>query len=441
MRVWSVAVMVLWSVAAAVEVGAGAGGLDEGGETRGAQLVGPQIRVSGALATDDERHTAVAHNPAAGEHLVVWVDARNLATHGYEIYGQRIDASGQRIGGNVLISGPSATVDVEGPPGVAYNTTTNQYLVVWEDGRNYLTRGWDVYGQRIGAAGNRVGGSFRISGAAALADEYGPAVVFNTATGQYLVAWEDGRNTTTRGWDVYGQRVSVTGGRIGGNFRISGPAAAGNEFGAHVAYNSAGNQYLVVWHDDRTTTTGDSDIYGQRVTATGSRVGGNFRISGPMATAGEYSPSVAYNPAGNQYLVVWRDDRSTTTRGPDIFGQRVTATGSRVGGNFRISGALATALESNPAVAYHPSDNRYLVVWLDKRDYATRGTEIFGQRITAAGARVGGNLRISRAGAVGDELYPVVVSNPAEDQYLVVWEDSRDAATRGSDIYGQRVAG
>ena len=34
-------------------------------------------------------------------------------------------------------------------PDVAWNFNANQYLVVWKDGRNALSRDTDIYGRRL----------------------------------------------------------------------------------------------------------------------------------------------------------------------------------------------------------------------------------------------------------------------------------------------------
>ena len=59
------------------------------------------------------------------------------------------------------------------------------------------------------------------------------------------------------------------------------------------------------------------------MSAKGEPVGGEFRISGSTATGNEWNPAVSYNSAANQYLVAWQDTRNLVARGHDIFGRRV----------------------------------------------------------------------------------------------------------------------
>jgi len=249
------------------------------------------------------------------------MDRRNQATRGSDIYGQRLSATGERLGANFSISGPAATSN-EFDAAVVWNATANEYLVVWADQRNNAARGFDIAGQRVSAAGQRLGANFGVSGPAAREDDLEPAVTWSDSANEYLVVWQDGRHSGFGSYDVYGQRVSAAGARLGANVYISGYPWFGNGLKPAVAWDDSANQYLVVWQDRRNESTSGYDIYGQGLSAAGARVGGDFRISGPDATAHEESPAVAYNGAADEFLVVWQD-RRTPSRGYDIYGRRV----------------------------------------------------------------------------------------------------------------------
>jgi hypothetical protein len=402
-------------------------------------VLGADFRISDRTGTGGEWLGSVVWNGSAGQYLVVWGDDRDASTRGEDILGQRVSAGGSLLGGNFLISGPGATSN-EGSPAVAWNGS-DEYLVVWMDMRNQSTRGWDIYGQRVSATGWRLGGDFRISGDAATSDDWYPAVAWNASAGQYLVVWGDERMSSTRGADIFGQRVSAGGSLVGGDFRISGAGATGDELTPAVVWNGTANQYLVVWDDGRSTSTRSTDIFGQRVSATGSRLGGNFRISGAVATDAEVLPAVAWSQRSNQYLVVWEDQRSYSTRGWDIYGRRVSADGARIGGDFRVSGVGATADEKSPDIAWNRSANQYVVVWYDGRNWTTRSSDIYGGVVSATGSAVGGDFQICGPAATSYEVSPAVAWNGSANQGLVVWDDGRNQATRRSDIYGRRLSG
>src|SRR5262249_32772608 len=117
-----------------------------------------------------------------------------------------------------------------------------------------------------------------------------------------------------------------------------------------VAYNSANNEYLVVWRGDDNSgplVDGEFEIYGQRLNAaTGAEVGANDRLISSMRAGGNanfdaFDPAVAYNDRANEYLVVWHGNDGTSPLKDnefEIYGQRLNAaTGAEVGTDFRIS--------------------------------------------------------------------------------------------------------
>jgi hypothetical protein len=361
-------------------------------------------------------------------------------------------------------------------PAVAYNPTADEFLVVWrgEDDTGPLVDGErEIFGQRIDAAtGAEIGGDFRISDMGPDGnpnyDARRPAVVYNPTADEYLVVWDGDDDTgplVNGESEIFGQRIeAATGAEIGGDFRISdmGPDgdSAYDAFAPAVVYNPTADEYLVVWYGDDDTgplVNGEREIFGQRIeAATGVEIGGDFRISdmGPdgniIYAASE--PAVAYNPTADEYLVVWHGD--DTLANFEIFGQRIeAATGAEIGGDFRISdmGPDVNPLyaASEPAVAYNPTADEYLVVWHgdDDTGLLVEGEfEVFGQRIDATGVEIGGDFRISDMGPDGNSLYgafgPAVVYNPTADEYLVVWhghDDTGPLALGEFEVFGQRI--
>ncbi|MBU1865395.1 MAG: hypothetical protein KKE89_03185 [Actinobacteria bacterium] len=403
-------------------------------------VVGDNFRISGAAATGEESDPEVAYNSTDNQYLVVWHDDRNLAGRGHDIYGRLIEADGTPIRQDFRISGPLADHN-EWDAAVTYNPVTNQYLVVWEDERNYEARGSDIYGRRIKANGRPAGGDFLISGPAATSDEYDPAVAYNQILNQYLIVWNEQRNAATRGSDIYGRRIKANGRPAGGDFLISGPAATSEELAPAVVYNANANQFFVAWQDFRNYPDRGGDIYGRRVTAKGQVAGAEIQISGPAATGNEWDALVAYNSTSDQYLVVWGDERNHVTQGRDVYGRRIKANGNLVGADIRISGPGAVYIRYHPAVAYSSITNQYLVVWGDNRKSVARDSDMYGRRVKATGSPLGHDFRISDAAGTERESLPAVAYNSTTNQYLVVWGDDRKSAARKGDIYGQLIAG
>ena len=257
-------------------------------------------------------------------------------------------------------------------------------------------------------------------------------VAYNPAANEYLVVWAGDDNTSPlvdNEFEIFAQRVSASGAPLSGRIRISDMGPDGNtSYSAgqpSVAYNPAASEYLVIWPGEDNTAPlvdGEQEIFGQRLTAAGVEAGANdFRISdmGPNGNVG-YSaadPSVAYSSAANEYLVVWQGDDNTAPLVDgeyEVFGQRLTAAGVEAGANdFRISdmgpNGNTTFGADEPSVAYSSAANEYLVAWQGDDDTAPlvdNEHEIFGQRLTAAGAGAGANdFRISDMGPNGNTAF------------------------------------
>jgi hypothetical protein len=438
----------------------------------------------------DALSPAVAYNSVNNEYLVVWVgddDTSPLVSEEFEVWGQRINGStGAEVGINDFrISDMGEDGDTNfsaNNPSVVHNGVTNEYLVVWQGDDNTAPLGnneFEIFAQRLTASGAEIGADdIRISDMGPdgnpLFGASVPTVVFNSTNNEYLASWQGDDNSgafVNDEIEIFGQRIDASGAEVGTNdFRVSdmGPNGDANyaAFEPAVAYNSTNNQYLVVWSGDDNTfplVDEEREIFGQLINASnGAEIGTNdFRISdlGPNGDSNyrALSPAVAYNSTNNEYLVVWYGDDNSSPLVNDeieIFGQRIDgATGAEVGSNdFRISdmgtnGNTANAA-MNPAVAYNPTNNEYLVVWSGD-DVTDNEFEIYGQRLSGASAtEVGTNdFRISDMGPDGDGAFdaanPAVAYNSTNNEYLVVWEgdDNTSPLVDGEiEIFGQRLS-
>jgi hypothetical protein len=227
-----------------------------------------------------------------------------------------------------------------------------------DDGGGLVQGEFEIFGQLI-AFGAHVGqNDFRISDMGPdgnpNADAFRPAVAYNSISNEYLVVWSGDDQTgslVNEEFEIFGQRLDgTTVAQVGPNdFRISdmGPDGDAN-FDASdpaVAYDATANEFLVAWHgDDNTPTTvsrqrlvdQEFEIFAQRLTATGAEVGTNdFRLSDMGAdnstTFNAFEPVVVYNPTAKESLIVWHGDDSTAPlvdQEFEIFGQRYAVAGA-----------------------------------------------------------------------------------------------------------------
>ncbi len=353
-----------------------------------------------------------------------WVDKRYSSSY-YAFWGKQVSSDGTPIGTDTEIEAYHYYLSFM--PDMC--TNGNNCLLVWERYRAAYGPG-DAYGILIDRDGNPIGSKFRIS--------IGNTVNANFPHGDfdgtnYLLVWQLG--TPNNGCKIQGQFVSQTGTLVGSNFDIRpvGMATGVDQIYPAVKFN--GTNYLVVWDDDR---TGSRDIYGQLVGTDGSMVGSDF----PISTAGNDQMLVDLAWSGSGFCAVWQDDR-WDTNDASIFGQLVNANGTLNGDNFCIYEAPGDSGCGWPSVA--SSGDSYLAGWhkefLVYDESPLDETQIFIRE--AAGVDITRPVvwydvqaqKISLTGGLVDPTIDVCVEQYHQDQvyitsdgddYLMVWEDSRN---------------
>lgn len=429
---------------------------------------------------------AIAYNSQNNEQLVVWTGV-DVTIGESEIYGQRIDAAtGLEVGTNDFrisdagVDG-NAAIDALGVA-VAYNSTDNEYLVVWV-ADDTVDEEREIYGQRLNAeTGVEVGtNDFRISDMGPdLNTSYAatlPAVAYNSTDNQYLVVWHGDDDTAPlvdNETEVFGQRLAADGTEIGSNdFRISFQGVDGNTSWAalapKIAYNEIENEYLVVWHGDVLLVDNELEIFGRQINAsTGALIGvASVRYSdiGPGGNANydAIKAAVAFNNTDNEYMIVWAGD-DTTDDENEIHAQRVSgATGAEVGVNdFILSDmGIGTFTQWNaytPAIAYDSRLNQYLVSWVGDDNFGgiiNDEYEIWVQRVDALGNEIytndirathmGGDTNIINGPPSGPlNFHPLALAYSSQStEFLAVWTSDDNSVGLVDDefeIYAQRLS-
>lgn len=343
----------------------------------------------------------ITYNETNNEFFIVWSANELVAglavNDEVEIYGQRVNAAtGTRIGDSIRLSdmGPDGDFTYAAFfPSVVFNKKNNEYFVVWagDDNSGLLANGEaEIFGQRVNAAGEEMGGDVRYSDMGPDGDidfeARDPDVSYSEERNEYLIVWVGDDNTpplVDDEFEVFGQRVNAeTGAEIGEDIQLSDMGVPGQTIflvsNPAVAYNIIDNEFFVVWEGDDATgfLTGEFEIYGQRVDATtGFKIGDDIRLSdmGANGLSGfdAGSPSINYNINNNEYLVVWHGDDDTSTlvnNEFEIYSQRVNSSnGNEIGLDTRLSD-MGTDGDINffaayPVSSFNANSNQYFVIW------------------------------------------------------------------------------
>ncbi|HEY7111689.1 MAG TPA: hypothetical protein VIA45_02050, partial [Thermoanaerobaculia bacterium] len=257
-------------------------------DAAGAKL-GPEF-VGGLYTTANDEIPSIAVGPA-GDFVVVWTDGSDPVPQ-QEVFGQRFDASGVKVGPRFHVN--TYTTGEQDWPSVAMDRSGG-FVVVWmSEGQDGYGAG--VFGQRFDASGARLGTEFQVNTHTAGAQQF-PRVAVDRRD-NFVVVWrslyQDGSES-----GVFGQRFDGSGEKVGPELQIN-TYTTGSQSAPAIAIGPRGD-FVVVWESYQ-DGYGDG-IFGQRFDRAGRRLGVEFQVNS-HASGGQYDPTIADD--GRGFVVAWR---------------------------------------------------------------------------------------------------------------------------------------
>ena len=367
-----------------------------------------------------------------GDFVVVWgSDGQDGSAYG--VFGQRYDRTGAVRGAefqvNTFTAGYQSYI---GRAAVAADKS-GDFAVVWgsfqQDGN-----GWGVFGQRFASTGAPLGGEFQVNtytaGNQGGLGPYQAIAMDMDRVGNFVVVWasyQDGDGT-----GIVGQRFDAAGSRVGGEFLVN-TVTAGYQAAPDVALNASG-QFVVVWSTPDAT---DYDVAAQRYAANGTPIGGEFIVNTYTTGAQSFvllqAPSVEMDELGG-FVVAWDGGNGQDGGGYGVFARRFDPAGNPAGAELQVN----TYTTGNQLLSTLDADalGNFVVTWQSNlQDGASYG--VFGQRVSASGARRGGEFRVNSVVA-GFQGVPDVGSDEVGN-FLVGFHGDTDGD--GNGIFGQRYGG
>lgn len=264
-----------------------------------------------------------------GELLLFWTEEKDylVLDHFFEnrrmldqdIMGQRFDASGAPLGERFQVN--SATAGYQRRPKAALKT--GGVVVIWEssnDGKNSVS----VQGRLLTRRGKAAGDELRIDSGRA-PEVWNTAVAANAA-GDFLATWE---STDADGPGVAARLFDMDGRALGADFIVNASATGRQRRPAVLATRTG--DFLVAWQgflDDAF-----HGIYGQILSRTGARIGGEVQIGHGTGDV-QISPALALLPSGD-IIAVWMDWVNTWPIG--VYAVTLDSTGHPAGAEVLVS--------------------------------------------------------------------------------------------------------
>lgn len=205
-------------------------------------------------------------------------------------------------------------------------------------------------------------------------------------------------------------------------------------FVGDVALDDSGDA-VVVWSGECGPFGEEAcDVFAQRLSATGEKLGERIRAN--QTTEGvQDSAKVAVAPDGT-FLVIWQSgELREPTRSLDIYGQLFSPSGERIGSEFLVN----TTVESpqfHPAVAADPFGN-FGVVWASFRpENGAFGWDVRGRLFRRDGTPVASEFRLNTTQTNNEAVYPELAFG-GNGTFVAVW-NADDGDFDG--VFSQRFA-
>jgi hypothetical protein len=337
-----------------------------------------------------------------------------------DIHAQRINASGTALWGSSGVTVFSDYYFIDKM--VAISDGTGGAIITWAD------EAWDIYAQRINGSGTKQWAQYGVPITTAANTQSNPVMVSDGAGGA-LIAWQDLRGGSY--YDIYAQRINSNGVRqwsvsAGDSNGIVISNASYDQNGPAMVSDDNGGS-IITWTDNR---SGNPDIYAQRIDPNHNVYWAANGVAVCVQSGEQNGPQIT-NDGESGAIITWSDYRNGTDF--DIYAQRLSPAGAAQWTANGVAMETESYEQSNPAIMSDGASGA-IIVWQDKRNGYTY--DIYGQRVTSTGSVNWNSHGAKISTAPDDQMYPALAMNGVNGA-VVIWADQR---TGGSyQLYAQNV--
>jgi hypothetical protein len=342
-----------------------------------------------------------------GDIIISWADGRNSIT-GSDPYYQRINSIGILQGTNQKIISDSLNNDSQSAPDVGIDDRGN-FSFSWIEKYNFDD---NVFGKWFGSSGTIYGTKTLISDSTTWRTNYFTNLVMNSF-GRTVITWDTE-------WFGYYRIYNKNGIPISNQLSIID--SSNNIIYPHVGICDEG-KFAIAWLDYR---NGNADIYLQRYSELGSKIGNNINLIDDQNNAEQYAPTFDMND-NRKGIAAWIDERNGKQ---EVWAQIINIEGTIIGNNIQISNSNLNGIPYTPKISINNNGESF-VIWLQK--LSNSQLYLYGQKIDSLGNLWGSNFLLV------DTLKNKYSSNPhvsCNNNIVVLsWDDLR--RKKGTDIFAK----
>ncbi len=379
--------------------------------------VGDEFRVNANTA--NKQRNPVAAYTASGSVLVVWENDRaGLRGRLYGHDGSPQSGELSLVANQTLPRVPAQGLEVIRKEPAVAALSSGGFLLAWTEERDNVSADLfletrtpldrNIYVQKLSPAGVPQGSPLRLN-ATVTGFQSNPKILVRNGA-DALVAWQSDDRTASRLGDGVFARTVRTSSNLqttSGELKLSSTPG----FAANVSLAPAGNGgFAAAWEAADADSQG---VYVRLFDRSASPRGAEFRVNTTVAGL-QRRAAITADPNTGGFLVVWQG-QAGTIKDSHIYGQFLSAGGSFVGPQFRVSQGVAQG-QIAPSVA--GVNGHFLVVWADYADIFPVG--VFGVEIDKLGNALGDEVEINSA-PINAVTRTAIALSPLGD-VLVPWE-------------------
>jgi len=247
-------------------------------------------------------------------YVIVW-ESDGQDGSDYGVYGQVFDTTGAKVGtefrANTYTSSRQWLPRVAGAP-------DGTFVVVWASwGQDGSSDG--VYAQRYDATGAKIGSEFRVSSRTSGNQRSPRAAYF--ADGSFIIAYSS-ENVDGSGTAVLARKYSSDGLQDGGEFTVNTTTAGDQGYPRVAVFDD--KSFVVIWMNN--TSSLGYDVFGQVFNADGTRLGSEFPVN-TFTSGNQMLPTVSTFSDGT-FIVAWTSEAQDGS-GLGVFALRFNHDGSK----------------------------------------------------------------------------------------------------------------
>jgi hypothetical protein len=373
-----------------------------------------------AIGANDPQITS----DGSGGAIITWQDGRDGNTNMFDIYAQRVNASGitqwTANGVPICTTWPNGQCD----PFIVSDDSGGA-IITWEDFRSGVN--CQVYAQRVNASGITEWTPNGVPICTASNTRQYPILV-SDGLGGAIITWQDYRNGTN--WNIYAQRVNASGVTQWTTDGVAICSASGNQETPILVSDGAGGA-IITWMDYRISSY--SNIYAQRVNSSGALQWTSGGVAICTFATDQRSPTIV-SDGSDGAIITW----SGGPYGYNIYAQQVNASGVTQWTTNGVAICTATGFQEYPTIV---SDGQggAIITWHDNRNLSY--LNIYAQSVNASGSPKWVTNGIPICTALGGQMLPVIVSDCASGA-IITWRPQNfqfNAPVGTFPIYAQNV--